>query len=212
MSVCAPNFKSFITKDRDGCNKPPDFSYLFSIDVMMGDRILANLHQINVQFDPMQDRLILRVRSDDDSEVLAWMTRRFTKLLLGILAELANRSRSAEKTTLAEDAVKSFQRDVALANADFSSNYDQSATSHPLGKQPVLLSSINYKPAEKGRIALSLGLPDKRSINLNLSRDLLFVFIKLLGEGGKSAEWDLAVASHQALESSLNSSGGQVIH
>lgn len=170
---------------------------------------MANLHQINVQFDPGQDRLLFRCRMDDDSEILAWLTRRYTKLLLGILDKLVVK----DGADLAEKAKDSLQRDVALTNADFVSEYSQSAAScHPFGKEPVLLSGISYSLAPNGLCALALQLPDKRSINFNLNRDMLFVIIKLLSDAAGKAEWDLSVVSQQASEPPLIIPQNQVIH
>lgn len=177
-----------------------------------GGRLLANLHQINVQLDSAQDRLLLRVRTDDDSEILAWLTRRYTRLLLGALVKLANQGQSKGESTIAGRAVDSMQRDIALAKADFDTNYKQSAVSHPLGDEPVLLSGFSYSSTEEDLFTLSLRLPDKRSINLNLSRELLFVFIKLLDDAARKAEWDLAAATHPETEPTLTVSQNQVLH
>ncbi|MES9967852.1 MAG: hypothetical protein ABW074_11360 [Sedimenticola sp.] len=155
---------------------------------------MASLQQINVQFDPQEDRLLLSVRADDDSEIRAWLTRRYCRLLLGILGKLAREDQAAADSDEARRAIEAFERDAALANADFSTSYDSSATSHPLGEEPVLVTKIEYQPAENQMIILSLGLPDGRNINLNLSRDLLFALIKLIGDGSMKAEWGLTSA------------------
>lgn len=43
------------------------------------------LHQINVQYSNVEDRILLRASTENDDEYLFWLTRRFTRLLLGIL-------------------------------------------------------------------------------------------------------------------------------
>lgn len=155
---------------------------------------MANLHQLNVQFVPQEDRLILRVRSDDNSEIRAWLTRRYTRLLLGILEKILDRDRSPTEDAV-QSAMRSFQRDAALNSADFASDYDPSATAHPLGTEPVLLTTIKYQLTDKGITILTLGLPDGKTLGINLSKGLIHVFIKLLEEGTKSADWDLAAAA-----------------
>ncbi|OOZ36098.1 hypothetical protein [Solemya velesiana gill symbiont] len=172
---------------------------------------MANLHQINVQFNPQEDRLVLSVRADDNSEIKAWLTRRYTRLLLGILGKLATQNQAGADSADAQQAMQSFQRDAALEGADFETEYDQSATTHPLGEEPVLVTKIEYKPTGD-LIALALGLPDGRNINLNLTKDLLFVFIKLLEEGAAKAEWDLVAASEQDLEMAQTKPAGVAIH
>jgi len=162
---------------------------------------LANLQQINATFDPQEDRLILNIRGEDDSEIRIWLTRRYTRLLLGILDKLANPGK--EKATPRESAVQAFERDAILAQADFSTEYQQDATSHPLGEDPVLVTRIEYKIRDNGHIALALGLPDAHNINLNLSKDLIQIIIKLLKDASRKAEWDLEeMTSLEVLEAS----------
>ncbi|MES9843542.1 MAG: hypothetical protein ABW162_17010 [Candidatus Sedimenticola sp. PURPLELP] len=173
---------------------------------------MANLHQINVQFNPQEDRLILSVRADDNSEIRAWLTRRYTRLLLGILGKLAIQNQEGADSADAQKAMQQFQRDSALSGADFDTEYDQSATTHPLGEEPVLVTKIEYKPAANQMLVVSLGLPDGRNINLNLTKDLLFVFIKLLEEGTEKAEWDLVAASDQELALAQGKPAGAAIH
>lgn len=154
---------------------------------------MASLHQINATFEPQEDRLILNIRSDDDSEIRIWLTRRYTRLLLGILDKLANPKQ--ERAGSREQAVQAFERDALLAGADFQTEYRTGASNHPLGRDPVLVSRIEYRSLEGGDTALALGLPDGRNVNLNLNlnlnRDLMQVLIRLLLEAGKKAEWDL---------------------
>jgi len=161
---------------------------------------VAKLRQMNVQFVSQEDRLILRVRMDDDSEIHAWLTRRYTRLLLGVLNKLLDQEQGKADPVPVQAAMKSFQRDAALIGADFGTVYDRSATQHPLGEAPVLLSSIKYQRIDRGMILLTLGLPDGKTIGFQLDSKLLHVLIRLLEEGSKSADWDLTAISYSELD------------
>ncbi|MBU0500126.1 MAG: hypothetical protein KJ558_07180 [Gammaproteobacteria bacterium] len=152
---------------------------------------MAKLRQMNVQFVPQEDRLILRVRSDDDSEIRAWLTRRFTRLLLGILQKILAKEQPRTEPVSLQSAMQSFRRDAALIGADFATPYDSSTASHPLGVAPVMLSTIKYQRTDQGIILLTLGMPDGKTISLQLDRNLLHVLIKLLEDGANSAEWEV---------------------
>ncbi len=168
---------------------------------------MAKLHQLNVRFDSPEDRLVLSVRSDDDSEIRLWITRRYTGLLLKILGKLAERNLdpgSGQSATV-HDAIKSFQQDAILAGADFTSDYLDDASSHPFGKAPVLVSKIQYRHLDTGNVALLLGLPDGQDISLNLDRNLMIILIKLLQKGAAKAEWELQATAEVTLYEAASS-------
>ena len=173
---------------------------------------MAKLHQINIKFDPGQDRLLLRIRTDDDAEIIAWLTRRFTKLLLGVLNKVSARGKSDGESLVTSDAIEEMQKDAALAGADFATQYQSTASLHPFGKEPVLLTGISYRTQDNGLLALSLKMDDKRSVNFTLSRDLLIVLIKLLADGSGKAEWDLNSVGTDSRSNSGMPAQSQALH
>ena len=55
-----------------------------------------NIHQIQMAFDKLQDRILLRVSTSDQAEFRFWMTRRYTKLLWTMLIKMLERDPAAE--------------------------------------------------------------------------------------------------------------------
>ena len=47
------------------------------------------LHQIRIDYHQEQDRLLLRISTDDSSELRFWLTRRFVKGLWPVLMKMA---------------------------------------------------------------------------------------------------------------------------
>ena len=187
------------------------FGYDFGIRRCRSDS-LARLHQINIKYEPEQDRLLLRISTDDDAEMIAWLTRRFTKLLLGVLNKMSVRDKSAGESTAVSDAMDEMKKDAALAGADFSTQYKATASSHPFGKEPVLLTGISFSKLKSNLISLSLKMVDKRSVTFTLSRDLLVVLIKLLRDGSDKAEWDLGTVDTDSLGKGSLPIQSQAIH
>lgn len=173
---------------------------------------MAKLRQMNVQFVPQEDRLILRVRSDDGSEIRAWLTRRYTRLLMGALQKILDKDQPRTEPVSLQSAMQSFQRDAALIGADFATRYDSSAASHPLGEAPVMLSTIKYRRTDQGIVLLTLGMPDGKTISLQLDRSLLYVLIKLLEDGANSAEWDLLALTRPEQEEEKGKPMPRVFH
>ena len=150
---------------------------------------MSSLQQINVKYDAAEDRLLLRLRMDEKSEIRTWLTRRYTKLMLMVLEQLTSEGEGSQDAI--DAAMKEMKRDAALAGADFKTDYQSGAEEFPLGEEPVLVTRISYKALEAGNTALALGMANKKNINLNLNRNLLFVLIQLLRQGAQKAEWDL---------------------
>lgn len=160
---------------------------------------MAKLHQLNIRFDSLEDRLTLGIMTNDGNEFLLWLTRRYTKLLLEILDKLANPNRSkeapSEQTAEIKKAVMIFQRDAALADLESAAEFESGEAEHPLGETPLLVSRIQFKKRPPKEVLFSFGLPDGRDISINLNEELLLALMKVVEDGAKKAEWDLVNTS-----------------
>jgi hypothetical protein len=148
--------------------------------------------QFNVEYVPLEDRLRLRIRKDE-AEYMVWLTRRYTKLLLGVLDKVSGTEYATDGSVSAKQAAKSFQRDAALEGADFKTKYQETASEHPLGDVPVLLQKITYTTAENGMVKFSLSPHEGKGININLSQDVVFLLLQLLQQAVEKAEWGFVV-------------------
>ena len=77
---------------------------------------MSRLHQIQLQFDPHQDRAVLRIRTTDQSEFLFWLTRRFVKLMWQVLIKIVEKDTqvSAQANPDNKQAVLAFQHEKAV--------------------------------------------------------------------------------------------------
>ena len=57
-----------------------------------------NIHQLSVSFDPLQDRVLLRVNTTTREELQVWLTRRMVSHVLPILLNIARSTTSAQVT------------------------------------------------------------------------------------------------------------------
>lgn len=159
---------------------------------------MAKIHQLNIRFDALEDRLVLSICADDGTEVCVLLTRRYTKLLLAVLEKFFDdreEKSTAQSSRATKDAVKAFKREEVLSKADFSTHYQQTKKNRVLGEKPLLVSKLTYKLLESGLALVTLGMPDGQNINLNLNQELVLSLIKLLENGASNAEWMLSKAS-----------------
>ena len=61
------------------------------------------LHQLKIDFNAEQDRLLMLVSTDDGAEVRMWITRRFVKLLWPLLVKLAEEASPRIKVQASHD-------------------------------------------------------------------------------------------------------------
>jgi len=154
---------------------------------------MAQLDQLQIQFAPAEDRLLLRVSTQDQSEFRFWLTRRYVKLLWAALVGALNSHQQIARQSdeLSRQAVKSFQHEQAVSQADFGSSFREGATDLPLGQAPVLLARIKSTRTPDGTPVLSLLPAEGQGVEVALQQDLIHSICKLLSDTVKTAEWDL---------------------
>lgn len=143
------------------------------------------LHQINVQYSNVEDRILLRTSTENDDEYLIWLTRRFTRLLLGILnGEIEKRGGAtilgAQKETKKLFKEGAFERPYA----------ENSPKKRPLG-HGLLAFSIKTGLAGDGNLILEIQAEAGQGIIFNLNDTLIYMFYSLLMQGIAQTEWQL---------------------
>ena len=154
---------------------------------------MARLHQINLQFDPLQDRALLRLNTEEQAEFRFWLTRRFVKLLWPVLIRSleANPEVERQSSPVGQQTVLSFQREQALGSSDFQTEYHGDAQTFPAGETPRLVYKAELKPGPGKERTLGLYPKDGQGVQLALTEALLHSFCKLLAETVAKAAWDL---------------------
>jgi len=157
----------------------------------------SRIHQMQMSFSPLEDRIIFRMNTSTHQEYLFWFTRRYTKLLWRAVQDMLEHSvQQAIPATLepqVRQALQSFEHQKALVGADFSTQYQSSAKmAHPLGEAPVLLSKIRLKPGEDVQ-TLCLHPEQGQGIELAMNEQLLHSFANLLVKTLHVTDWDLSI-------------------
>ena len=152
------------------------------------------LHQIKLEYNPEQDRVLMRVSTSDSQEMLLWLTRRCVNLLWPALLKLAQTSPRVvtQASPDARAALLGFEHEKAVKSSDFSRPYEeQVASSRPLGAEPILVSRIQTRRNQDGSYVLSLQPTSGQGLNINLDDTLLHSLCKLVQSSVSGAEWDM---------------------
>lgn len=144
------------------------------------------IRQLQVAHDAVQDRLLLRIATQSREEIRVFLTRRFLRELWPGLAG-----------PLAAPAASGPASPGESGNATFSEPFAEDNPTYPLGSAPLLASEATIDPLADGGCKLTLREGRERSINLNLTPDLLQALCAMLRATAGKAGWDLPLAYDQ---------------
>jgi hypothetical protein len=150
------------------------------------------LHQIRIDYHQEQDRLLLRVSTDEGSELRFWLTRRFVKGLWAALmkmAEVVGEARTQPDPNVRK-AMLEFEHDKAVRQADFATPYKAPANL-PLGAEPVLVTRLRAQPDGRGNAVLALHPSQGQGMDLAMDTMLLHSFTRLVQGAVGKTDWEM---------------------
>jgi hypothetical protein len=159
------------------------------------------IRQIQARYDDMNDRVLLRISTADDSEFLFWLTRRFTRGLWAFLLKALEQDDAVKLQADAEarKAVLGMRHEGYLRQNDFSRPFEERQYKRPLGPEPVLVARADYKPTgQPGVFVLSLRPQQGAGVDLNVNASLLHSICKLIHDAVARSDWDLQLVMPRA--------------
>ncbi|NTV09256.1 MAG: hypothetical protein HGA47_00580 [Zoogloea sp.] len=146
-----------------------------------------NIRQLQISFDAVQDRLLLRVSTAAKEEYSAWLTRRLVRQLWPHLVRiLSEHLQGAGKPQ--EAPAKDAQ-----PGQTFDEPYRADDLNRPLGTTPVLAGEASFDLKEAGLCQLILREPRERSFGISLDRDMMEAFCSMLRAAVAPADWNLVL-------------------
>jgi hypothetical protein len=152
------------------------------------------LHQLKVEYDAEQDRLIMLVATSEAVELRLALTRRFVKLLWPLLVKLAEEASPRIRTQANPEARKALlglEHEHAVSKADFSKPYDAGTATRPLGDAPLLLARIQTGHDRNGQPVVAMHPAQGQGVTLSFDSVLLHSLCRLLQAGVKKSDWDM---------------------
>ncbi len=169
---------------------------------------MSQLHQMQVTYAPVEDRLLFRVNTKQRQEFRFWMTRRYVALLWKTIlnhlrdthGEVAAKEEGAPAVPTPEplkDAIIAREHEEQVAKSDFKTQYQESSYL-PLGEQPLLLFGIGIKKPADAAAILCMHPPKGEGIEISLNEQITHSLCRLLADATKKAEWGLDLEFSQA--------------
>lgn len=151
------------------------------------------LHQLKLDFIAEQDRLLLRVSTDNQIEVRLWLTRRALRLLWPLLLQMLRSSPEValQSNPQARDALVGMQHEQALRQANFGDPFKEAPREMPLGAAPILVVRMRANKDDHGNQVLALLPQQGQGIHLTLDNTLLHSLCTLLQNAVAKSDWDI---------------------
>lgn len=163
----------------------------------------VNIQQLNLGYDGLEDRLLLRLGLADNTEVTVWLTRKMVKILWSMLqnAQLAPLMLPDGFTPETQPVLEEIARTVeplAPRKMDFSETYQAGRT--PRTPHPLLPSDCRLVSLDQGkRHRLELEAKNFYTARIPLSMEITQALINMLQLTTKEAGWDLSLISGQVI-------------
>ncbi|TFZ08597.1 hypothetical protein [Ramlibacter humi] len=162
------------------------------------------IHQLSVNYQAEQDRVLLKVNSTSGEEMRMWLTRRLMSGLWPLLTklntdQLIRMEAAGSVLASADDELKKmvteFRKEEFLQGADFETPYEEKPTL-PLGNEPLLVTDVDATPLGSGRLRLAFnerasvsGGDKPRGFQLELDPKLTQGLMHLLDQALARSQW-----------------------
>jgi hypothetical protein len=168
----------------------------------------GRLHQVHVEYEPAEDRILLKFNTVDRQELRLWLTRKFVKSFWDSLQKLLlNVGRAGSQSDPAlKRAMVGLEQERAAPSERFTKRFTGQAESYPLGESPVLVTGFTYVPPKRagsagraaaGRIAFETATGHE--VGLPADATLLHSLSKMLTGINERTGWDLKLEPGYAL-------------
>jgi hypothetical protein len=172
------------------------------------------IKQLNASYLLSEDRILLRLNTQDQVEYRLWLTRRVTLFILAASTHLLTKKLEQAHSPDTAKAVNEFQKNAILeasktANAG-AQNYE-AGTQFPIGFDPLLVMDASCSLTKNGEklsaqnaatevdfddaLSLDFLLPGGANLNLNLPAEMMRAMCLLLDQLRIQAAWGEASLS-----------------
>ncbi len=179
------------------------------------------LEKIRVDFEPEEDRLVLRILTDGQAEVPLWLTRRCVKRLWLAMVQLAEGKPEIQRQPdpEARNAILHFAHEKALREVTFSARDDHASAAapplprqRPLGQAPLLVTRIQARRVDAERSLLVLLPANGQGAHLTLGDSLLHGLMRLTQAAVEKAEWDMQLELPKPVLDAASAGTGRMLN
>jgi len=147
-----------------------------------------HIQQLQISFDAREDRLLLRIATEEREEIRVALTRRLVKVLWPHLVRMLDGHLAGVEDDV---AISEEPSSPSPASGRFDAPYDEDKLSHPLGIEPVLAMESRLQAIEGPACRIMLGEVRARKVSFECDRELLLALCTMIRATIARADWDL---------------------
>lgn len=162
-----------------------------------------NIHQLQITYSNQEDRLILRINSQERDEMRLFLTQRIMILFWDILIQSINHYTQQQTLNNAKEPavnlapkVEEIQQQIQHQNIIDQSDYKtpfNDGNKFPAGESPILVEKITINNLANNTSTLIFSSGDGQNISLNLNQQLLHNLSNLIIKVIPSTNWDIGL-------------------
>lgn len=180
-----------------------------------------SIQQINLSYDPQQDRLLMKAAVSQSQEIQMWITYRIAREIFKVFNREAHlpvsTPASLEHAQSLTDATHQFEQEAEamqqLHDLDFSTAYQQ--RSSMVGEALLLVSEVRFVSLNDRLSNMQLVCANGANVNMGLNPQLVLAISRMLMIASEEASWLLAAPKEPEAVSSILleiSTDKQVLH
>jgi hypothetical protein len=167
------------------------------------------IHQLQLVYQPEQDRILVRFNVASGEEFRLTLTRRMVKMLSPHIIQTVKQTENSSSMTSSHDganalALERFKKQESLHLNDFHTPFRQQFLSLPIGEEPLLATTVHLTNHANGSLQFGfeekvVGRKELRNIQVTLNEELLQGFLHLLETALTQADWGFSLGNDAKL-------------
>jgi len=149
------------------------------------------IKQIQARYEPLEDRILFRLHTEQQHQLGAWITRRYLQLLL---PTLQGQHPQTGQAILSQKSLAMHQAaaEKGQLEAYYDTPYQQPIQGgNPLGGAPILLTKLTLKGLGTDTPLLVLEPEEGAGIQVSYQPELMGALIKVFHQATEAANWHL---------------------
>jgi hypothetical protein len=159
---------------------------------------MESIKQINGNYLPQPDRVLLKISTLEDHEYAFFLTRRIVCVLTELFQRETAHAAHPHDIKFSLHDISNLKEDLRAKKIDFKAPYN-GAKIQPLGKAPHLISAVKLTQHKKGLIILRLSLRDQPAVRFNVNVKVMRIMLQFFNKIQSIAHWNIDIEEDEGV-------------
>lgn len=159
---------------------------------------MESIKQINGNYLPQPDRVLLKISTLEDNEYAFFLTRRIACVLIELFQRETTLAAHPHDMKFSLHDIRDLKEGLRAKKTDFKQQYNGAKT-QPLGNKPHLISAVKLTQHKKGFMTLGLSLRDQPAVKFKINVKVMRIMLQFLNKIQTIAHWNIDIEDDEAL-------------